>query len=74
MLVEDDVYQMGEHFTAAQYESVVWTLVGSAESPSGVPEVLVTQNTRVLPYILRLPRVNESDCRACTRLSSVWSS
>ena len=45
IFVEDGVYEMGQHFTAANYKSLVWTLVDSDESPSGVPEVLVTQNT-----------------------------
>jgi hypothetical protein len=37
---------MGEYFQVAAYKSLVWTLVDSVESPTGVPEVLVTHNTR----------------------------
>jgi hypothetical protein len=45
MFVKDGVYQVGEHFQAAEYQSVVWVLVDSDESESGVPEVLITQNS-----------------------------
>ena len=44
--VQDGVYQVGEHFQAARCQSVVWVLVDTDASLSGVPEVvLVTKNS-----------------------------
>jgi len=37
---------MGEYFQVARYTNLVWTLVDSDGSPSGVPEMLVTHGTR----------------------------
>ena len=37
---------MGEYFQVARYKSLIWTLVDSDESPSGVPEVLVTHGSQ----------------------------
>ena len=46
IFVEDGVYEMGEYFQVARYNNLVWTLVDSDKSPSGVPEMLVTHGTR----------------------------
>jgi hypothetical protein len=46
IFVEEGVYQMGIYFQAALYKTLVWTLIDSDGSQSGVPEELVAHNTR----------------------------
>jgi hypothetical protein len=45
LFVEDGVYRLRGNFQLADYKKVLWTLVDSDESLTGIPDEFVTQNT-----------------------------
>jgi len=46
LFVEDGVYKAREHFGPTTHKTLVWTLVDSDESPSGVPSRLTVKGTQ----------------------------
>ncbi|KAH9043153.1 hypothetical protein EDB85DRAFT_1885551 [Lactarius pseudohatsudake] len=46
LFVEEGVYQTPEHFRSTTLKTLVWTLVDSDESPSGVPSRLAVRGTK----------------------------
>jgi hypothetical protein len=55
LFLTEGVYELPERFQRAYFRSIVWALIDSEESPSGVPQGLASLGTRVFTIYATSP-------------------
>ena len=55
--MQEGVYRLPTDWEHADFRYIVWTFIGSDQSPAGIPEDLVPQGTRLFVIYVTLPAV-----------------